>query len=162
MNYFEKVFKSLNKEKIKYLVVGGVAVNLHGYMRFTGDLDLLLLLEEENLKRMDILMKKLGYNERLPVSVMSLSDKKQVKQWLEEKNMKAYSFTPPKNNPLQIDIIMEESLIYKKIVANKVNKKIDDTVIPVISIDDLIKMKRKANRQQDLIDLEALVNLKKV
>lgn len=162
MNYFEKVFKSLNKEKIKYLVVGGVAVNLHGYMRFTGDLDLLLLLEEENLKKMDKLMHKLGYSERLPVSVLSLSNKKQVKQWLEEKNMKAYSFTPPKNNPLQIDVIMEESLKYDKIVANKVHKRIDNTVIPVISIDDLIKMKRRANRPQDLVDLEALINLKKI
>ncbi len=162
MNYFESVFKELNKEHIKYVVVGGVAVNLHGYLRFTGDLDLLLLLEDENLKKMGKLMKKLGYSERLPVSVLSLSDKKQVKQWLEEKNMKAYSFTPPKNNPLQIDIIMEESLKYDKIFANKVNKRIDDTVIPVISIEDLIKMKRRANRQQDLVDLEALINLKKI
>ena len=145
MNYFEQVFKSLNKEKIKYIVVGGVAVNLHGYLRFTGDLDILLLLEEENLKKMDKLMQKLGYSERL-----------------EEKNMKAYSFMPPKENPLQIDIINEESLKYKKIVENKITKRIDNTSIPVISIDDLIKMKRKSDRQQDFMDLEALINLKKL
>ena len=44
MNLFEKVFRELNKTRVKYLVVGGVAVNLYGYLRFTGDLDLLLLL----------------------------------------------------------------------------------------------------------------------
>lgn len=51
MNIFQKVFTVFNKEKIKYLVAGGVAVNLHGYMRFTGDIDILVLLEENNLKK---------------------------------------------------------------------------------------------------------------
>lgn len=49
MNLFEKVFRELNKAKVKYLVVGGVAVNLYGYLRFTGDLDLLILLNEEKI-----------------------------------------------------------------------------------------------------------------
>lgn len=51
MKVFEKVFRELNRTKVKYLVVGGVAVNLYGYLRFTGDLDVLLLLEEKNLKK---------------------------------------------------------------------------------------------------------------
>ncbi len=96
MNIFEKIFKNLNTAKIKYLVVGGVAVNLHGYVRFTGDLDLLVLLEEKNLEKISKVMKKLGYSERLPVSVMSLKDEKQVNEWLEKKNMKAFTFNPPK------------------------------------------------------------------
>lgn len=162
MNLFERVFKELNKEKIKYLVVGGVAVNLHGYMRFTGDLDLLLLLEEDNLKKVDKVMRKMGYSERLPVSVMALQDKKQVKEWLKEKNLLAYSFMPPKDSPLQIDIIIEESLKFEKMASNRVLKRIDSVSIPVVSIEDLIKMKRKANRQKDLMDLEALINLKKL
>lgn len=53
MKVFEKVFRELNRTKVKYLVVGGVAVNLYGYLRFTGDLDVLLLLEEKNLKKMN-------------------------------------------------------------------------------------------------------------
>ncbi len=160
MNIFEKIFKSFNSEKIKYLVVGGVAVNLHGYIRFTGDLDILLLLKEKNLEKVDKVMRKLGYSERLPISILSLKDKKQVKEWLEKKNMQAFSFMPPKNNPLQIDIIIEESLAFEKIVENKVIKKIENVSIPVVSIDQLIKMKRKADRQQDITDLEALIQIK--
>lgn len=160
MNLFEKVFRALNSEKVKYLVVGGVAVNLHGFARFTGDLDLLLLLEEKNLEKMENVMKDLGYRERLPVSVLDLRDHTKVKEWLEKKNMQAFSFFPPKNNPLQIDIIIEESLKYEKIVKGKVLKRISGVSIPVVSIDDLVKMKKKANRQQDLIDLEALIKLK--
>ncbi|MBD3330335.1 hypothetical protein GF354_02270 [Candidatus Peregrinibacteria bacterium] len=160
MNLFEQVFRALNKEKVKYLVVGGVAVNLHGYTRFTGDLDLLLLLEEKNLEKMAKVMDDLGYHERLPVSIMELRDQDKVKEWLKDKGMEAFSFMPPKNNPLQIDIITEESLKFEKIVESKVIKKISGVSIPLVSIGDLIKMKKKANRAQDLIDLEALIKLK--
>jgi hypothetical protein len=162
MNIFEKIFKQFNASKIKYLVVGGVAVNLHGYVRFTGDLDLLILLEEKNLKKVGKVLHKLGYRERLPVSIMSLKDGKQVKSWLKDKNMKAFSFVPPKNNPLQIDIVIEESLKFDKIIKDKVTKRIDNVSIPVVSIDQLIKMKRRADRQQDIADLEALIKLKKL
>lgn len=162
MNIFEKIFREFNNAKVKYLVVGGVAVNLHGYVRFTGDLDILLLLEEKNLQKVDKIMQKLGYSERLPVSIMSLKDEAQVKTWLKEKNMLAFSFMPPRDNPLQIDIIIEESMDFKKVASDRVLKKIDDVSIPVVSINQLIKMKRKADRQQDITDLEALIKLKKI
>lgn len=160
MNIFEKIFKNLNDAKIKYLVVGGVAVNLHGYVRFTGDLDLLVLLNEENLSKLDRVMKKLDYGERIPVSVLELKDNKKVKQWLEQKNLKAYSFFPPKTDLLQIDIIIEESLEFEKFNKNKVIKKIDNTNIPIVCLADLIKMKKKANREQDILDLKSLIELK--
>ena len=162
MNLFESLFRAFNKARIKYLVVGGVAVNLYGYVRFTGDLDILLLLKEQNLQKFKTIMKEIGYHERLPVSIMALSDQKQVKRWLHEKNLKAFSFVPPKNNPLQIDIIMEESLEFEKIVKNKVIIKFDNISIPVISIRDLVHMKKKANRDKDIIDLKALFQLKKI
>jgi len=160
MNIFERVFRELNKEKIKYLVVGGVAVNLHGYARFTGDLDILVLLEEKNLIKLDRAMKNMGYMERLPISLRLLQDQKQVRKWLKEKNMLAYSFLPPKETLLQIDIIIEESLKFEKIVKNKINKRISGVTIPVVSIQDLITMKKKANRARDIDDLKQLIELK--
>ncbi len=159
-NVFEEIFRAFNKNRLKYLIVGGVAVNLHGYLRFTGDLDILLLLEPENLQKLDRIMKKLGYLERLPVSIMALKDKEVVERWLKEKNLQAFSFIPPKDNPLQIDIILEESLKFKNINKQKVLKKIGDIFVPVISIEQLIKMKQKAGRPQDLFDLENLLELK--
>lgn len=160
MNIFQEIFTTLNKNKIKYIVVGGVAVNLYGYARFTGDIDILLLLEEENLKKMDRAMKSLKYSERLPVSILDLKDEKLVKKWLKEKNLRAFSFNPPKNNLLQIDVITEESLKFKEFSKNKINKNISGTTIPVIHINDLIKMKKRANRKNDIIDLEALIGIK--
>jgi predicted nucleotidyltransferase len=160
MNIFEQIFRELNKAKVKYLVVGGVAVNLYGYVRFTGDLDLLVLLDESNLVKIDKVLRRLGYKERLPVSIKELGDHKKVKTWLKERNLKAFSFTPPKNNPLQIDLIIEESLKFDKFNEKRNCKKISGVTIPVVSIEDLIKMKKRANRDKDLLDLEALIKLK--
>lgn len=162
MNLFEKVFRELNKANVKYLVVGGVAVNLYGYVRFTGDLDLLLLLKEENLKKIDRVMKKLKYSERLPIPVLALGDQLQVKKWLKEKNMKAYTFNPPKNNLLQIDIIIDESLKFESFYKKKNIKKMDTLKIPVVSIEDIIRMKKRAKRDKDVLDLEVLTYLSKL
>lgn len=160
MGYFQTIFEALNKSKIKYLVVGGVAVNIHGYLRFTGDIDILLLLEEKNLEKMDKTMKKLKYQERLPVTITDLKNHAQVRKWIKEKNMTAYSYSPPVDNPLIIDILAEESLKFEKYAKNKIRKKFQNTVIPIVSIDDLIYMKKKANREKDIQDLENLIQLK--
>lgn len=162
MSIFETIFGALNKARIEYLVVGGVAVNIYGHTRFTGDLDILALLEEKNLEKLGKAMKKLGYSERLPVSIKDLKDQRQVKKWLKEKNLKAYSFVPPMNNLLTIDIIIEESLKFEKIEKNKMVTSFGRIKIPVISIDDLIKMKRKSNRVQDVEDLKNLIKLKNI
>lgn len=162
MNLFELVFRELNKAKVKYLVVGGVAVNLYGYVRFTGDLDLLIALDKENLSKIDKVMKKLKYSEHLPVSIFALSDEKQVKSWIKEKNLKAYTFNPPKNNLLQIDIIIEDSLKFKSYEKKKNVKAMGNLKIPVVSIEDIIKMKKKANREKDILDLKVIKYLSKL
>lgn len=162
MNIFEKVFRALSDAGVKYLVVGGVAVNLHGHARFTGDLDLVVFLDGENLSKMDKAMKEMGYVERLPISLTSLGDKKQVKEWVKKKNFKAFTYFPLNENPLQVDIIIDESLQFEKIAKDCVVKKIGDLDIPVISINGLIEMKKKASRSKDLEDIQMLDNLGKL
>ena len=46
---YEKIFRELAQRKIKYMVIGGIAVNIHGYSRATGDLDIMLSFEDDNL-----------------------------------------------------------------------------------------------------------------
>lgn len=47
MNIYAEIFKAFNDAKIAYLIIGGVAVNLYGYNRFTGDIDILLALDKK-------------------------------------------------------------------------------------------------------------------
>src|SRR3989344_920417 len=79
-NPYRQIFQALSDEEIRYLVVGGVAVNLHGYQRYTGDIDILLALDEKNLEKMTQLMHSMGYVERFPVGLEPIVDVGQLKQ----------------------------------------------------------------------------------
>ncbi|MEK7528775.1 MAG: nucleotidyl transferase AbiEii/AbiGii toxin family protein [Patescibacteria group bacterium] len=160
LNPYQKIFKAFDRKKIKYLIVGGVAVNLYGYSRFTGDIDILISLDQENLDAMEKLMHQMGYIERLPITLKSLHDTQQVKKWLKEKNMTAYTFISKSSPQLDIDILVENSIDFKNFYKRKSFIKIWDIKAPVISIDDLIKMKKKARRDKDLLDIKALLQLK--
>ena len=63
----ERVLSALNTEGIRYLVVGGVAVVLHGHLRTTADLDLVIQLEPDNVRRAMRALTALGYAPRAPV-----------------------------------------------------------------------------------------------
>ena len=162
MNMFERIFKGLYEEGVKYLVVGGVAVNLHGYLRGTGDLDVSVLLEEENLAKMTEAMRKLGYVERLPIKIQELQNEAFAKKLMEERNLLAFSYMPDGDVPVIVDVVVDGSLRFKELFERSVVKKLDGLDVPVISIDDLIDFKKKAGRPKDLEDLRWLVNSKKL
>lgn len=160
MNLYKKIFSKLEKANIKYLIVGGVAVNLYGYNRFTGDIDIIITLDDENLDKLDKLMHKLGYIERQPINIKELGDPKKLKEFIKKKGLKAFTFISNDNPQLDLDIIVEESMDFDKYSKKKKIIKVWDIKLPVCHIDDLIKMKKAANRDKDLIDLEALLSLK--
>lgn len=144
------------------MIVGGVAVNLYGYSRFTGDIDILLALDEENLVKMDDLMHKMGYTERLPIQLKDLRNSKKVENYIEEKNLKAFTFISSANAQLDIDIIVQESLYFSKYEKHQVAIEVWGLKLPVINLDDLIEMKKSTGRDKDFLDLEALLKIKEM
>lgn len=162
MNLYKKIFKEFEDAKIKYLIVGGVAVNLYGYTRFTGDVDILLALTSANLSKMDKLMHKLGYVERIPVSIKDLGNKKKLDEFIKQKGLKAYTYISNTQPQLDIDVIVKQSIDFKIYDKKKSIIQVWDMELPVVNIDDLIKMKKAAKRDKDLLDLEALFKLKEL
>lgn len=160
MNPYVRIFQAFHNADVEYLVVGGVAMNLLGYPRFTGDIDVLLALDSTNLERMAKLMKKMGYEQRLPVSVQELGDAKKTLKLIKEKNLIAYNFHHARKPQLGIDVIVGESLKFKRYKKHAHLVEADGVPIPVVSIDDLISMKRKTKRQKDWEDVQALLELK--
>lgn len=160
-NVYRAIFKAFERAKIRYLVVGGVAVNLLGYRRFTADIDILLALDPKNLEKMTRLMKKIGYTERLPVQLKELSDATKVQKWLEEKNMTAYTFLSERRLRLDIDVLAGASLRFDEYDQRKVLIDAGGGLrIPVISLNDLLEMKQAANRGKDVQDIQVLLELK--
>jgi predicted nucleotidyltransferase len=161
VNPYRQLFQALNDAGIRYLVVGGVAVNLHGYRRFTADVDILLALDTENLEKMTKLMHSLGYIERLPVQLKALTDPELVKKFLEEKGMTAYTFLSNTKERIDIDILAAKSLEYAEYAKNSLQLDIEDSVkVPVIGLNDLIALKKEANRAKDMEDIKILLELK--
>src|SRR5690349_20452283 len=83
--FYEDVFRALNRHGVRYLVVGGVAVNLSGVPRMTKDLDLMLDLSVGNLKLFLSAVRELGYRPRAPVALEDFADESKRGAWRREK-----------------------------------------------------------------------------
>ncbi len=151
----EDVFRSLERGKVKYAVVGGVAVVLYGYVRFTNDIDLVVDFSKENVKRFIRVLSRLHFQPGVPIVASDLADSRKRAQWKKEKNAKVITFYNPDTPLLTIDVLLIKTLSQTRTTK----KKIDDFEIRVIAFDDLIRMKRAAGRPADLIDIEKLKKL---
>lgn len=160
MNPYRRIFGAFNEADVHYIIVGGVAMNLLGYPRFTGDIDILLALDHENLARMAALMEGMGYEKRLPVTIEELGDEKKVLDFIKKKNLIAYTFTNSAEPQFSIDVIVGESLYFRAYEKHSTSVRVWDISVPVVSIDDLIGMKRKSPRKKDAEDVQALLELK--
>lgn len=154
------IIKKLNEKGIKYIVVGGLAVNLYGIPRMTYDIDLLLALEDKNLHRFLELLKKWGFKPKVPVDIMDFAVKDKRDDWIKNKNMKAFNLVNPQWAISEIDVVIGSPVDYKKAHKNVTRIKLQDVTIPVASMDDLIKMKKITHREQDDIDIKYLRKLK--
>lgn len=157
---YEEVFKELNKAKINYAVCGGLAVILYGYTRVTADLDLVVGLEKENLRALYDILVQLNYKPGVPIKKEEFIEKEKLSKLAEDKNMKVVSFNNLKDAFKTIDIGVNLPRV-SELLKRKESIKIKDLTIPIISIDDLIKMKRDVARHRDLSDVENLEKIKK-
>ena len=155
---FKEIFSAFNQRKIKYLITGGVAVVLYGVLRTTADLDLIVDLEKKNLEKIWETLLELGYVPRIPIKKEEFN-LENLKKWMREKNLKAFSFYHKKEPFKVVDLVLE--LNFEKLYKRKKIFKIDHLKVPVVSLDDLIKLKKKAGRKEDILDIERLKEIKK-
>ena len=104
----ERIFAALETSGARYLVVGGVAVVLHGHPRFTADLDLVLALDRQNLRAGLAALEGLGYRPRAPVSLEHFLDPETRRGWAEEKGMTVFSLWSPELPATEIDLFASE------------------------------------------------------
>ncbi len=153
---FQTIFKELNGLGIDYLVVGGLAVNFHGVPRMTYDIDLMVLLEAENVLKLVTKLTQWGYKPKIPVDSRDLADEIKRNSWISEKGMKALNFYSETLPIAEIDIIIDSPIPYEKLRSEAIEVELRDERIPTISIHDLIELKLRAGRKQDLADVEHL------
>lgn len=160
--FYEDVFRELDKEKVEYVIAGGIAVNLHGVPRVTEDLDLLICLSQKNVARFSKAMETLGYKPKVPVSIKDFGIKKNRQIWIRDKKMRVFSLWN-KNIPYRIiDVFVENPIGFKKLYKDRVNISMGEFTLPVISIEQLIQLKELAGRKQDMSDIESLKRVKEL
>ncbi|MFA4888347.1 MAG: DUF6036 family nucleotidyltransferase [Candidatus Omnitrophota bacterium] len=161
MMLYEEILREFQKQKVKYVLVGGMAVNLHGFMRSTADLDILVEMSDANLRKVVNILRNNGYRVKQPVDPMGIADAKLRYEWIHDKHMKAFNFY--KEGELrEVDIIIDSPVSFEKAKENAMQIKVGKALLPVISIDDLIIMKMGTQRSVDRFDIEALRRIKKV
>lgn len=155
MNIFEEeiteFFKIFNEEKVKFLLVGGAAVNYHGYSRTTGDVDIWVEDSEENRKNLVSALKKLGMEE--------------TESFLSHPLIAGYAEIML-DNGIYIDLMSDLQFLkqeqfkdcYTAADSFMLNEKIE---VKVLSIKKLIEEKSGSERAKDIEDVQWLKKLLK-
>lgn len=155
----ERVFAALEAERARYLVVGGVAVVLHGHPRFTADLDLVLDLRPDNVRAAMRALEGLGYRPRAPVPATAFADESTRRSWRLEKQMMVFSLWSPQLPATDVDLFIEEPFDFEVAFERAVHADLGSTTALVVGLDDLLQLKRGAGRPKDLEDVRALESI---
>ena len=156
-----ELLQALSDENVQYVLVGGLAVQLHGFMRATFDIDLVLAMDDGNLARFIDVAKRFGLKPGIPVPIDSLRDAGQIEQWHREKGMLAFSLREPQAAGSVVDVLVRPEISFETLVANAVKGALFGRLVLIASIDDLLAMKRAANRPKDQLDIVALEKIKR-
>jgi predicted nucleotidyltransferase len=139
---FKEFIQSLNDNRVRYLVIGSYAVALHGYPRYTKDIDIWILMSPDNAANMIKALEQFGFG--------SL-------------NMQAADFLVPEQiiqlgyPPNRIDLITTPPGVdFETCYASRVEVEIDEVKVNFIDLENLRKSKKAAGRLQDLADLDNL------
>lgn len=150
MTFLEHVCRALGDAGVDYAVVGGQAVALHGVVRGTIDVDVALRWSSSMLSRAEAALRGIGLVSQLPLTAAEVFEHRD--DYVADRNLAAWSFHDPSAPLRQVDIVIAYDLAGKR--TERIE--LDDGTACVLAIGDLIDMKRRTGRAQDVADVEAL------
>ncbi len=154
---FEDIVRALNDAGVRYLVAGGLAVNAHGYLRFTSDVDLVLELVPDNVVPAFDALASLGYRPSVPVTKKQFADPIMRQHWIDEKGMRVLNFFSDHHRETSVDLFVGIPFDFEA----EYRIALQGEVFPglptrFVSISTLIAMKEVAGRPRDQDDIQHL------
>ncbi|MGA0587814.1 hypothetical protein ACO2Q2_11895 [Dyella sp. KRB-257] len=154
---FEAVARALHDARVRYLVAGGLAVNAHGYIRLTMDIDLVVALDAGNIQRAFQALAGIGYRPTVPIDAQAFERAEQRQRWRDEKGMQVLNFHNESFPGTSVDVFVYEPFDF----AHEYEVALRGELLPgvtarFVSIPTLIHMKRVAGRPRDLDDIQHL------
>lgn len=152
----EAILRALNEADARYLIVGGLAVVAHGYVRYTADVDIVLQLERENILRAMNALEAIGYQPLVPMKAIDFADESLRRSWIEEKNMRVFQMRKMDDSGTNLDVFVEEPFPFADEYARAAWNEVAGVGVPFVSYEQLLQLKRAAGRPQDLVDIDQL------
>ena len=156
MGLFTPLFEALHACGARYVVVGGFAVVLHGHMRLTLDVDLVVDLDPEPAREIVDALTELGFIPRAPVKARDFANATSRDAWVEEKGMQVFTMVDRANPRLVVDLFVRRPIEFDALWSRAETIALEGVLVRVAAIEDLIAMKRAAGRAQDLDDIRHL------
>lgn len=157
LSSFDALVSALDRAgAVRYLIAGGLAVNAHGYLRFTKDVDVVLQLVPDNVERAFAALAGLGYRPLVPVTSAQFADAATRERWVRDKGMQVLQFWSDSHRETPVDIFVTEPFDFEEEYRKALVKPLGRTDVRFVSIPTLIRMKQAAGRLQDKIDIEYL------
>jgi len=154
VSFISRIAAALTAAGVRYAVVGGYAVALHGAVRGTVDVDVILAWKLSSLEAAEKALQSLGLVSRLPIKASDVFRFRD--EYVNNRNLIAWNFYNPKDLSEQLDIIITADLKGKKVSTART----PSGPIRILAREDLIAMKRASGRPQDLEDVAALERLR--
>lgn len=153
---FIALFALLATARIRFVVVDGLALLLHGLDRLTADVDLAIDLSTDATLDAVRALTQGGYRAMAPVDPTSLADPDLRRDWQANRGMQVFSFWDTTNMRPTVDVMLSPVVPFEDLWAHATTARIGGIEVRVASIPHLIQMKEAAGRPQDLADLERL------
>lgn len=158
--FYVDLFSALARHKVDYLLIGGLAVSLHGVERATMDVDITVAMTPDNLASLIETAKELKLSPVLPVPLDSLRDLELLRQWHAERHLEAFALRTADLVGATVDVLLFPPVEFTGMALRAAVFNVANTAIQVASIDDLIALKQAVGRPIDITDIEHLQRIK--
>lgn len=153
---YVSLFRALATAEVRFAIAGGLAVVLHGVPRMTFDLDIVVDLDVENLLRLVDVLTLQGYVPRLPVELRLLADRDTRDDWVNNRNLIAFTLVHPGRPMEEVDVLLSTGFEWSEFESTLVRLALADCSVPVVGRELLRRMKLASGRDKDIADAELL------
>ena len=157
--FYLDLFAALNRHQVSYVLIGGLAVALHGVERNTMDVDVCVVVSPDNMSRLAAAANELNLQPMLPVPLSALEDIDTLRRWHTERHLQAFALRSDQLAGVTLDVLLFPPVDPNEMVKRAQQLVIAGVPVALACIDDLIALKQSAGRPIDLADIEHLKRL---
>jgi predicted nucleotidyltransferase len=144
--HFREFLKLLIDNGIRFVVVGGYAVGIHGFPRYTGDMDVFVAVDADNAARLKRVFELFGFDD------LGLA---------EDDFRQADSVIEIGREPTKIQVLTGiDGVDFADAYANRIEVDLDGLQVPFLGFEDLLRNKKASARSKDLIDVDELERIR--